>query len=107
MMDIDKARNEFEASFLAELDVDLSGSRHTDDHGLECYQFDGDDEDERSKLASIAFLFWQASRESLIIELPICEYLGEGNAGKASAESWNSAMASASVILHAAGVKTK
>lgn len=69
-MDIENMRTEFEASFFDELEVDLSGNRHTDGEGLECYQFDGNDEDERSKLASIAFLFWQASRAAIVIELP-------------------------------------
>ena len=64
-MNIEKMRSEFEVAFMQELEVDLSGNRHTDDEGLECYQFDGDDHDERSKLASIAFMFWQQSRSSL------------------------------------------
>lgn len=100
-MKIDKARNEFEASFLAELDVDLSGNRHTDSEGLECYQFDGDDEDERSKMASIAFLFWQASRESLVIELPPVEVFGSG------VDDFALCPEKVRNAIHASGLKTK
>ena len=69
-MNIEKMRKEFEAAFMRELEVDLSGNRHIDGEGLDCYQFDGDDSDERSKLASIAFMFWQQSRAAIEVELP-------------------------------------
>lgn len=69
-MSNEKMREEFEAAFMRELEVDLSDNRHIDGQGFDCYQFDADDEDERSKLASIAFMFWQQSRAAIEVNLP-------------------------------------
>lgn len=50
---------------------------------------------------------WKASREELVIELPLTKDLGFGEAGKASADTWNGAMMAVASQLESHGMKVK
>lgn len=82
-MDTEKMREEFEAAYLK--DVCERTSSATDDGWLER----GSDGEYRSYRANGAWWAWQASRESLVIELPesymdgICESMEADDVRKA------------------------
>jgi hypothetical protein len=66
-------REEFEAWFMGLLSIDLSSYHQVDEKGVDGYVFD-DTNDERTSIATCAFLAWQASRAALVIELPVVPY---------------------------------
>ncbi len=72
----DKMREEFEAAMLNALEVDLKPFRKVDDTGFDAYCLDGCFTSVRSQIATCAWMMWQASHESLVVELPnIADYL--------------------------------
>lgn len=71
-------REEFEAWFMGLLGIDLLSHRHVDEKGIDGYFFD-DFNDERTSIATCAWLSWQASHTALVIELPPRDYYRESD----------------------------
>ncbi|MBL0876067.1 hypothetical protein HLB02_22065 [Serratia nevei] len=66
---MDKLREEFEKWFLSEMDIDISGMRNSDPDTNVEWPYDSG-AGELSAVITVAFKAWQASRASIVVELP-------------------------------------
>lgn len=66
---MDKLREEFEKWFLSEMEIDVSGMRNEDPSTSAEWPYTTG-ADESSLVITVAFKAWQASRASIVVELP-------------------------------------
>ena len=74
---MDKLREEFEQWFFSEMEIDVSGMRNEDPSTSAEWPYTTG-ADESSLVITVAFKAWQASRASIVVELPrrqsLCAY---------------------------------
>lgn len=66
---MDKSREDFEAWFLKEMDIDVFQYRNHDPRTNVEWPYDGGNQ-LTSQVFTVAFKSWQASRKALVVELP-------------------------------------